>query len=72
MVAVNFKLSEVGRVEFPLPAPLPLHAVLQQCTALTGYTPGGFIAVRRGKVIGSADLLEDGDDVDIFPALSGG
>ena len=72
MVAVNFKLTEAGRAEFPLPAPLSLHAVLEHCTALTGYTPGGYIAVRRGQVIAALDLLEDGDDVDIFPALSGG
>jgi len=72
MVTIIFKLTEAGRVELDLPAPLPLAEVLQRCAARTGYTPGGYIAVRKGKVVTGRDMVEDRDHIDIFPALSGG
>ncbi|MBU1566139.1 MAG: MoaD/ThiS family protein [Proteobacteria bacterium] len=72
MVRVTFKLTEVGRVELDLPTPLLFREVLQHCVTRTGYTPGGYIAVRKGKVVSAGDMIEDGDEIDIFPALSGG
>ncbi len=72
MVRVNFKLTEVGRIELDLQAPLLFQEVLQHCVVRTGYTPGGYIAVRKGKVVNLGDMIEEGDEIDIFPALSGG
>ncbi len=72
MVRVTFKLTEVGRIEIDLPTPLLFKEVLQHCVVRTGYTPGGHIAVRKGKVVSLGDMVEEGDEIDIFPALSGG
>jgi molybdopterin converting factor small subunit len=72
MVAVTFRLSEVGRLEFPLAEAEPWDAVLQRCKAQTGVDPGAVISVRRGAVLGKDDLILDGDEVDVFPAISGG
>ena len=72
MVRVTFKLTEVGRIELDLPTPLLFKEVLQHCVVRTGYTPGGYIAVRKGKVVSLGDMVEEGDEIDIFPALSGG
>jgi molybdopterin converting factor small subunit len=72
MVAVIFRLSETGRVEFPLAEDQPWSMVLQRCRTQTGVDPGAVIAVRRGTVLGKDDLVQDGDEVDVFPAISGG
>lgn len=72
MVKVTFKLTEVGRIELDLTTPLPFEEVLRHCVVRTGYTPGGYIAVRKGRVVGLADMIEEGDEIDIFPAISGG
>ncbi len=72
MVRVTFKLTEVGRIELDLPTPLLFKEVLRHCIARTGYIPGGYIAVRKGKVVNLGDMVEKGDEIDIFPALSGG
>lgn len=72
MVTLTFKLTEVGRVSINLPTPLPLSEVVEQSAATSGYRPGGYIAVRGGRVIGADTLIIDGDHIDIFPALSGG
>lgn len=72
MVTIDFKLTEAGRVEFDLPAPMPLVEVLRRCAARTDYTCGSYIAVRKGRVVTGGDMVEDQDHIDIFPALSGG
>jgi len=72
MVTFNFKLTERGRVNFPLSRPDRLDIVLQQYAAEKGMTLGGYIAVRDGKVITAKNLIEDGDVIDVFPAISGG
>jgi molybdopterin converting factor small subunit len=72
MVIVNFKLSEVGRKEVDIEGPEPLESVLRQCAVTPAVAPGHIIAVRRGDVMKGSDLVEDGDEIDIFPAISGG
>ena len=72
MVVVTFKLSEVGRVELTLNGPERWETVLKRCSATSGIDPGSVIAVRRGTVLGKDDLIKDGDNVDVFPAISGG
>jgi len=72
MVTFNFKLREIGSVHFPLSGPDELDTVLQQCAAAEGINLGGYIAIRRSKVIGAKILIADGDVVDILPAISGG
>lgn len=72
MVTVNFKLTDIGRIEIPLGRQETLATVLQQCRRQSGITPGDIIAVRCGKVISKNDLVQDGDEIDVFPAISGG
>jgi sulfur carrier protein ThiS len=72
MVTVNFKLSDIGRIEVNSEKQETLATVLRQCTAQAGIELGGIIAIRKGKVLKKSDLVEDGDEIDVFPAISGG
>lgn len=72
MVVIFFRMSEVGRIELTLTGPERWESVLRTCSEKTGVEPGAIIAVRDGAVLGSHDLIADGDCVDIFPAISGG
>ena len=72
MVTFNFRLTERGKVEFPLARPETLDTVLQQCATGEGIILGGYIAVREGTVITAKNLIADGDVIDVFPAISGG
>lgn len=72
MVTVNFKLTDIGRIEIALRRQETLATVLQQCRRQSGIELGGIIAVRCGKVITKNDLVQDGDEIDVFPAISGG
>ncbi|MGB3213120.1 MAG: hypothetical protein WBB19_20625 [Desulforhopalus sp.] len=72
MVSVNFKLTDIGRIEVSLGKHEPLSTVIQRCAAQAGIDLGGIIAIRRGKVLKKSDLVEDRDEIDVFPALSGG
>jgi sulfur carrier protein ThiS len=72
MVKLNFKLTERGEIEIPLSEPQTLQTLLDRYGADKGIDPGGCIAVCRGKVVRSGQLVEDGDEIDIFPAISGG
>jgi len=71
-VTFNFRLTERGKVDYPISRPETLDTVLQQCAAGEGITLGGYIAVRKGTVITAGDLIAEGDVVDVFPAISGG
>ena len=68
----NFRLTGRGKIQFSLSKPEKLDTVLHQCAAEGGIRLGGYIAVRKGTVIASSNLIEDGDEIDIFPAISGG
>ena len=71
MVTLHFKLSELGTVTVEIGRPVRLAELLQQ--AAGGKTDSGScIATRGGKVIGAETLIADGDEVTLFPALSGG
>lgn len=72
MVKVNFKLSEAGSVSLSIDAPEPLETVLKLSAAKAGLELGGYIAVRAGKVVTGNDIIGKDDEVDIFPAISGG
>ena len=72
MVVFNFKLTERGTVNLPLSRPERLDTVLQQYAAGEGIDLGGYIAVREGRVITGKNLIDDGDTIEIFPAISGG
>lgn len=72
MVTFNFKLREIGSIQFPLSEPDELDTVVQKCAAAEGVNLGGYIAVRGSKVIGAKTRIEDGDVIDILPAISGG
>ena len=72
MVTFNFKLTERGIVNLPLSRPEQLGAVLQQYAVEQHIVLGGYIAVRGGKVVKGKSLINEGDMIDIFPAISGG
>jgi sulfur carrier protein ThiS len=72
MVTVTFKLSDIGAVELELTMPQRLDIVLQQCAEIADVELGGFIAIRNGRVITAETLVEENDNIVIFPALSGG
>ncbi|HBG20327.1 MAG TPA: hypothetical protein DDY32_13910 [Desulfobulbaceae bacterium] len=72
MVIVNFRLSEIGRVEISLNDPEKWEALVQRCAARPGIELGTILAVRRGRLLQGDDLVADGDEIEVFPALSGG
>lgn len=72
MVIINFKLSEAGSVSLHLDTPEQLEKVLQQCAAKVGTELGGYIAIRNGRVVTGDALVGNEDEIDIFPAISGG
>jgi sulfur carrier protein ThiS len=72
MVIIDFKMTDIGRVEVAVEKQQPLEMVLLQCSKLTGIEIGGVIAVRQGQVITKNSIVEDGDEIDVFPAISGG
>jgi hypothetical protein len=72
MVSITFRLSEIGRIEIPLAGPEKWESVLDRCAARAGVEPGGVLAVRGGTLLRGPDLIEEGDEIDVFPALSGG
>jgi len=72
MVSVNFKLSDIGRIEIRLDRQLTLATLLELCEKQAGIDLWGIIAIRRGQVLTKNSLVEDGDEIDIFPAISGG
>ena len=72
MVTIHFKLTDIGRLEVAIEKPETLVAVLRQCTAQAGLELGGIIAIREGVVLQDSDLVRDGDEIAVFPALSGG
>jgi len=72
MVKVNFKIFDIDSLEFSLEKHETLASVLKQCTARTGIELGGIIAIRNGQVIQGNCLVEDRDEINLLPAISGG
>ncbi len=72
MVTIYFKLTDTGTVQLDVSGPESLESLLERCEAGSGLELGGFIAVRKNRIITGKDLVEDFDEIDIFPALSGG
>jgi len=72
MVILNFKLSGVGRVETKAQGAQTWRELLLCSQAVEKETPESVIAIRRSRILTPDDLIEDGDEIDIFPALSGG
>ncbi|OGR18383.1 MAG: hypothetical protein A2X81_10465 [Desulfobacterales bacterium GWB2_56_26] len=72
MVIVNFRLSEIGRVVISLNDPEKWETLVQRCAARSAIELGTILAVRRGRLLQGDDLVADGDEIEVFPALSGG
>lgn len=73
MVKVHFKLSDVGLVELELQAPVTFAELLELCAQKTGVECGGVIAViRNGRVLTMSDMIEGEEEIDVYPAVSGG
>ncbi len=72
MVTVTFKLSDADPVSLELKQPEPLNSVLTRAAQQAGVELGGFIAVKNDKVIRAGDLVGIEDEIDVFPAISGG
>ena len=72
MVKITFKLSDRGTVEVDISQPQQLNTLMQHYAVTAKFDLGGYIAVRNGKVISADTLVEDGDEIDVYPAISGG
>lgn len=72
MVIVRFRMSGADSVPLSIDAPLRLDEVVARCAAAAGVQLGGYIAVRCGRVITADTLIGGKDEIDIFPAISGG
>jgi len=72
MVKVTFKLSDAGTVNLEIDQPVKFDEVLKKSALKANVELGGFIAVRNGKVITADDFVEQNDEIDVFPAISGG
>ena len=72
MVTIHFKLQDIKSIQIAIDGPQTFAAILQHCLPNTGFEPDGLIAVRNNRIISKADWVEDLDEIDVFPALSGG
>lgn len=72
MVTVNFKLSDLGRVQLNIVAPTTFEEVLKLCALKNGSSVGSVIAVKNGKVFSLQETVKSGDVIDVYPAISGG
>lgn len=73
MVKVHFKLSDVGLVELEIETPVSFEGLLELCSKKTGVECGGVIAViRNGRVLSMSDMIEGEEEIDVYPAVSGG
>ena len=72
MVIINFKLTNADKVSLEISAPVKLSKLLPIAAQKAGLKLGGFIAIRNGKVITKDHLIENCDELNIFPAISGG
>jgi sulfur carrier protein ThiS len=72
MVTVNFRLTDAGEVEVEVNESKTLEWLLKKSAAQAGIEVGGVIVIRDGKVITAETMIDDGDKIDVFPALSGG
>lgn len=72
MVTLKFKLSELGTVTLDIDQPEQLASLIKRCAAGSENDPGGYIAIRNGKVIKGDILIKDEETVTILPAISGG
>ena len=73
MVKLNFKLSDLKSLEIEIVKPETLAHVLALYRERTSIDDiGGFIATRNSRMITLNQIVEDGDEINIFPAISGG
>ncbi|SMC54715.1 Sulfur carrier protein ThiS (thiamine biosynthesis) [Desulfocicer vacuolatum DSM 3385] len=72
MPVLNFKLTNKDKVTLEISEPQKLGKLLPVAAQKAGIKLGGFIAIKNGKVITREHLVENGDEINIFPAISGG
>jgi sulfur carrier protein ThiS len=65
-------MSDLGVVELNIEESQTFENVLKICSASTGTNIDSVIAVRSGKVLNLQDIVNIGEVVDVFPAISGG
>ncbi len=72
MVKVNFKLSDLKPLEIQIDKPETLAHVLALCREKTSMDIGEFISIKNSRVITLDQIVKNNDEIDIFPAISGG
>jgi sulfur carrier protein ThiS len=72
MVTINFKLTDADKVILNINSPEKLNKLLQIAARKAGVELGAFIAVRNGKIITEKHWVEACDEINVFPAISGG
>jgi len=72
LVKINFKLSDIEPMEIQIKRPETLDHVLTLCREQASIDIGEFIGIRNSRVITGEQIVENGDEINIFPAISGG
>ena len=72
MVIIRFRLTDADEVRIDAATSRPLKEVLGQGASLAGIEIGSIIAVRNGEVITLETMVKNGDEIEVFPAISGG
>lgn len=72
MVILHFRLTDLDEVRVDAAEPQPLIEVLEQAAKQAGIELGSIIAVRSGEVITVEAMVKNGDEIEVFPAISGG
>jgi len=63
---------DIGTINVDIHKPEPMAKVLQMCGTQPSVDFATIMAVRNSTIVKRDDLVEDGDSIDIFPAISGG
>lgn len=72
MVTVRFKLADTDQIQLTTNNPESLEAILKRCNESLEEPLGSVIVIRDGKVVPGQNLVEPGDILDVYPAISGG
>ncbi len=72
MVTIHFKLFDAGTIQLEIDKPTRFNELLKRCPLHLDEKKGGFIAVRNHSIITGNELVSDSDEIEVFPALSGG